>query len=129
MIRESMKDAFRNAGANMCDQVRSMFLSGDCDHLSAENVEMWIEMARPIKYFSTEEAIAYTKYKQATFYNYKLAGLISDPIKLNGYLRPVYVRRKLDEEMAKIKSMSSGEIRKAILNAKSKAAREKNKNK
>lgn len=104
-MKEILTETLRKSGAAVCDKIKEMFLSGECDHLTANDLETWTQLANPAKYYTGEEAVSYLNVTSKRFYEYRKA--------------------KLDEAIKTISSMSEREIYMRILNAKSRESRAK----
>lgn len=109
---------FREGAAKVCEKIRQMFLDGDCDHLTADDLETWMKLSSPAKFFTGEEAVNYSRLGNSRFYDYRRAGLIRDPEKIRGYPKPLYSRTALDDDLEHIASLSEKEIRRRVLSAK-----------
>lgn len=119
-MKEILTETPRKSGAAVCDKIKEMFLSGECDHLTANDLETWTQLANPAKYYTGEEAVSYLR-----FYEYRKAKLVPDPVKIKGFPKPLYTKVMLDEAIKTISSMSEREIYMRILNAKSRESRAK----
>lgn len=113
-MKEILTETLRKSGAAVCDKIKEMFLSGECDHLTANDLETWTQLANPAKYYTGEEAVSYLKAK-----------LVPDPVKIKGFPKPLYTKVMLDEAIKTISGMSERDIYMRILNAKSRESRAK----
>lgn len=114
MSKEILTNTLRISGAAVCDKIKEMFLNGECDHLTANDLETWTQLSQPAKYYTGEEAIDYLNVSTTKFYDLRKARLIPDPIKIKGYPKPLYSKVMLDDAIKQITSMSDKEIRKRI---------------
>lgn len=48
-MKEILTETLRKSGAAVCDKIKEMFLSGECDHLTANDLETWTQLADPVK--------------------------------------------------------------------------------
>ena len=112
-MKEILTETLRKSGAAVCDKIKEMFLSGECDHLTANDLETWTQLANPAKYYTGE------------FYEYRKAKLVPDPVKIKGFPKPLYTKVMLDEAIKTISGMSERDIYMRILNAKSRESRAK----
>ena len=117
-MKEILTETLRKSGAAVCDKIKEMFLSGECDHLTANDLETWMQLANPAKYYTGEEAVSYLN-------EYRKAKLVPDPVKIKGFPKPLYTKVMLDEAIKTISGMSEREIYMRILNAKSRESRAK----
>lgn len=131
-MKEILTETLRKSGAAVCDKIKEMFLSGECDHLTANDLETWTQLANPAKYYTGEEAVSYLEeavsYLNVTskrFYEYRKAKLVPDPVKIKGFPKPLYTKVMLDDAIKTISGMSEREIYMRILNAKSRESRAK----
>ena len=108
-MKEILTETLRKSGAAVCDKIKEMFLSGECDHLTANDLETWTQLANPAKYYTGEEAVSY----------------LNDPVKIKGFPKPLYTKVMLDDAIKTISGMSEREIYMRILNAKSRESRAK----
>lgn len=99
-MKEILTETLRKSGAAVCDKIKEMFLSGECDHLTANDLETWTQLANPAK-------------------------LVPDPVKIKGFPKPLYTKVMLDDAIKTISGMSEREIYMRILNAKSRESRAK----
>lgn len=95
-MKEILTETLRKSGAAVCDKIKEMFLSGECDHLTANDLETWTQLANPAKYYTGEEAVSY-----------------------------LYTKVMLDDAIKTISGMSEREIYMRILNTKSRESRAK----
>lgn len=58
-MKEILTETLRKSGAAVCDKIKAMFLNGECDHLTANDLETWTQLANPAKYYTGEEAVSY----------------------------------------------------------------------
>lgn len=133
-MKEILTETLRKSGAAVCDKIKEMFLSGECDHLTANDLETWTQLANPAKYYTGEEAVSYLTGEEAVsylnvtskrFYEYRKAKLVPDPVKIKGFPKPLYTKVMLDEAIKTISGMSERDIYMRILNAKSRESRAK----
>lgn len=124
-MKEILTDTLRKSGAAVCDKIKEMFLSGECDHLTANDLETWTQLANPAKYYTGEEAVSYLNVTSKRFYEYRKAKLVPDPVKIKGFPKPLYTKVMLDEAIKTISGMSERDIYMGILNAKSRESRAK----
>lgn len=96
-MKEILTETLRKSGAAVCDKIKEMFLSGECDHLTANDLETWMQLANPAKYYTGEEAISYLNVTSKRFYEYRKAKLVPDPVKIKGFPKPLYTKVMLDE--------------------------------
>lgn len=89
----------RQSGVAVCDRIKQMFEDGECDHLSATDIERVLTSVAESKYLTGEEAVAYTGLSQTKFYKLKKEGLISSSVKLKGFPKPLYLKSELDNDM------------------------------
>lgn len=120
MSREILTETLRKSGAAVCDKIKSMFLNGECDHLTVNDLDTWMQLANPEKYYTGEEAVSYMNVSTTKFYAWKKAGLIPEPVKIKGFPKPLYTRAMLDDAIKNISGMSEKEIRIRVLSAKAK---------
>lgn len=120
-------DTLRNSCAMVCDRIKEMFLNGECDHLTASDIQTWMQLSNPEKYFTGEEAMKYMRLSNTKFYNYRKAKLIGDPVKIKGFHKPLYSKATLDKAMQTLSSMPDNQIRIAVLSAKAVEKQEKRK--
>ena len=81
-MKEILTETLRKSGAAVCDKIKEMFLSGECDHLTANDLETWTQLANPAKYYTGEEAVSYLNVTSKRFYEYRKAKLVPDPVKI-----------------------------------------------
>lgn len=124
-MKEILTETLRKSGAAVCDKIKEMFLSGECDHLTANDLETWTQLANPAKYYTGEEAVSCLNVTSKRFYEYRKAKLVPDPVKIKGFPKPLYTKVMLDEAIKTISGMSEREIYMRILNAKSRESRAK----
>lgn len=124
-MKEILTETLRKSGAAVCDKIKEMFLSGECDHLTANDLETWTQLANPAKYYTGEEAVSYLNVTSKRFYEYRKAKLVPDPVKIKGFPKPLYTKVMLDEAIKTISGMSERDIYMRILNAKSRESRAK----
>lgn len=117
-MKEILTDTLRKSGAAVCDKIKEMFLKGECDHLTANDIETWTQLANPAKYYTGEEAIDYMNLNVTKFYAYRKARLIPNPVKIKGFPKPLYTKVMLDEAIKTISNMDEKEIRRRVLSAK-----------
>lgn len=113
-----MTETLRRSGVIVCERIKKMFLNGECDHLTAADMETWMQLSNPEKYYTGEEAMKYLHISNTRFYNYRKAKLIGDPVKIKGFHKPLYPKAVLDKSMERLNSMTPGQIRVAVLSAK-----------
>ena len=118
MSEKILTEGLREGAAVVCDKIKEMFLNGECDHLTADDLETWMKLSSPAKFFTGEEAIKYTGLGNSKFYDYRKAGLIAPPEKIRGYPKPLYSRSALDNDLEYISKLSDKEIRRRVLSAK-----------
>ena len=53
-MKEILTETLRKSGAAVCDKIKEMFLSGECDHLTANDLETWTQLANPAKCYTGE---------------------------------------------------------------------------
>lgn len=124
-MKEILTETLRKGGAAVCDKIKEMFLSGECDHLAANDLETWMQLANPAKYYTGEEAVSYLNVTSKRFYEYRKAKLVPDPVKIKGFPKPLYTKVMLDDAIKTISGMSERDIYMRILNAKSRESRAK----
>lgn len=112
-MKEILTETLRKSGAAVCDKIKEMFLSGECDHLTANDLETWTQLANPAKYYTGEEAVSYLNVTS------------KNPVKIKGFPKPLYTKVMLDEAIKTISGMSERDIYMRILNAKSRESRAK----
>lgn len=88
-MKEILTETLRKSGAAVCDKIKAMFLNGECDHLTANDLETWTQLANPAKYYTGEEAVSYLNVTSKRFYEYRRAKLVPDPVKIK---RDIYMR-------------------------------------
>lgn len=120
MSREILTETLRKSGAVVCDKIKAMFLNGECDHLTVNDLDTWMQLANPVKYYTGEEAVSYMNVSTTKFYAWKKAGLIPEPVKIKGFPKPLYTKVMLDDAIRNISGMDEKEIRIRVLSAKAK---------
>lgn len=84
-MKEILTETLRKSGAAVCD------------HLTANDLETWTQLANPAKYYTGEEAVSYLNVTSKRFYEYRKAKLVPDPVKIKGFPKPLYTKVMLDE--------------------------------
>lgn len=116
-----LTETLRKGGAAVCDKIKQMFLKGECDHLTANDLETWMKLANPEKYYTGSEAVRYMGMSQTKFYQCRKAGLIGDPVKLKQFNKPLYSKAVLDKALETLSGMTENQVRIAILAANKKS--------
>ena len=125
MGRTVLTDTMRDSCVKVCDKIKEMFLSGECDHMTASDVETWMQLSNPEKYYTGEEAIRYMRLSNTKFYNYRKAKLIGAPVKIKGFHKPLYPKAVLDKAIETLNSTPESKIRIMVLSAKANEKEEK----
>lgn len=120
-----LTETLRNSGAAVCDKIKQMFLNGECDHLTANDLEVWMQLSNPAKYYTGSEAMRYMGMSQTKFYQCRKAGLIGDPVKLKQFNKPLYSKAVLDKALETLSGMTDNQVRIAILAANKKSKDDK----
>lgn len=113
-----LTDTMRESCVKACDRIKEMFLNGECDHLTAADVETWMQLSNPEKYFTGEEAMKYMRLSNTKFYNYRKANLIGAPVKIKGFHKPLYTKAVLDKAIETLSATPETRIRIMVLAAK-----------
>ena len=122
-----LTETMRLSCARACDRIKEMFMSGECDHLTAADVETWMQLSNPEKYYTGEEAIRYMRLSSTKFYNYRKAKLIGAPVKIKGFHKPLYPKSVLDKAIETLGSIPESKIRVMVLSAKANEKEERRK--
>lgn len=121
MNNSILTETLRKSGAAVCDKIKQMFLNGECDHLTANDLETWMKLANPEKYYTGSEAVRYMGMSQTKFYQCRKAGLIGDPVKIKQFNKPLYSKAVLDKALETLSGMTDNQVRIAILAANKKS--------
>lgn len=117
MNNSILTETLRKSGAAVCDKIKQMFLNGECDHLTANDLETWMQLSNPAKYYAGYEAMRYMGMSQTKFYQCRKAGIIGDPVKLKQFNKPLYSKAVLDKALETLSGMTDNQVRIAILAA------------
>lgn len=116
-----MLGLIKQIGQMLVDKGKSLLDDPEqCDALSEHDLELVIMMLNEPDKFSNDAAIEYMKkaglkINRNYFYDLRNGGIIPDPIKSPKFKEKFYTKGMLDEAIAKIKSMSDKEIRRALI--------------
>ena len=127
MRSKLVTESLRQAGAMVCDRIKEMFLTGQCDYLSPEDLSNLVEYADPDKFLTGRQAIKYMHVGMKRFYDLKALGFVPVPQKVKGFIHAVYRREDIDEAIRKTKLMTDAELRMAIINKRAQQKQEKRK--
>lgn len=117
----------RQLGSQACDTLKRMFLSGECDHLTVTDIQNWISISNTKRFYTADRAAEYMRLCRTRFYDYKRAGLIPEPIRVEESTKLLYTKEMLDNSIKFISSMSEREVKRRIKHAKLKMKNLKNK--
>lgn len=120
-----MTETLRHSCVMACDKIKEMFMNGECDHLTATDIETWMQLSNPEKYFTGEEAMKYMRLSNTKFYNYRKANLIGAPVRIKGFHKPLYTKAVLDKAIVTLSGMTDSQIRIAVTAAKALEKQEK----
>lgn len=112
-----VNEGIRKAGAMLCDRVKNMFVSGQCDMLTLEDMDMLFSVFDPERYITLDDAIKRLGISRSKFYGLKEAGLVPEPVKIKGIAAPVYSTREIEEAARNLEKMGDSAAHLAVVNA------------
>ena len=120
-------ESLRKAGAAICDKIKEMFLTGQCDYLSPDDLAALVDYTNPNKFMTGRQAIKYMRVGMKRFYDLKALGIIPPPKKMKGFNHAVYKKEDIDSAIEKAGKMTDVEIRMAIITKRAQQKQEKRK--
>lgn len=118
-------DGTRRVLASLCDKIKEHILDGACDHVSANDVETWLRFNDLEEYMSAYRASKHMGVSLSKFYEYRMANLVPEPIRIKGMQKAMYPKAVIDNAIKEISAMPEHELKIKILAAKAAQSKKK----